>query len=149
MAIKCRLWYDCDLGGYYMSVTEKNQRFIDSLERFIPQGDREFDRTKNFYVITERFFDPVKNLAELVWNKPGEVHVITKAEAEKQQLSAIGSDLDIACVQFCRLLPFDAASSAYKRAAAALHPDKNEGNSDQMTRLNVVWTKLKKELYKQ
>ena len=48
--------------------------------------------------------------------------------------------IDQTLADFMKLLPFDAAQSAYRKAAIALHPDKG-GSMDSMSKLNVLWTK--------
>ena len=46
-----------------------------------------------------------------------------------------------------KLLPFDAAQSAYRKAALLLHPNKG-GDKEKMTRVNALWSRIENELYR-
>lgn len=51
-------------------------------------------------------------------------------------------------LEFFRLLPREAAHSAYRRAAAMLHPDAG-GSNDKMQKLNALWERIEKAWYTQ
>lgn len=66
------------------------------------------------------------------------------------RLPVRGDSLDVVLLNFVKLLPYDAAQAAYRKAAMALHPDKpeNSGNSDRMSALNACWARIEAELYR-
>lgn len=153
---KCRIWWDSDVQGYQISCPY-HPAFLEALKKLIPGSggmDRTYDPETKQWFISERFFEPTKKLAQAIWPNPGELVVIDRYTTESQQASSAPAQaqlpLEKTCLKFMELIPFEAASAAYRKAAMVLHSDvAGSEHGDKMTRLNVLWDRLKKELYKQ
>jgi len=146
---KCRIWWNTDIDSYQITVAYSPQ-FLTILKQLIPVSDRGYDEETKIWVFSERFFTAVKKLAEATWPNAGEVHIIDRATSERSKATPSVQKAPIGdiCQEFMKLLPYDAALTAYRKGAAILHPDRG-GSMESMSRLNVLWTRLSKEVYKQ
>jgi hypothetical protein len=151
-----RIWWDAAIQAYRLS-SPYNKTLVDALKQHIPASDRSFDEQTKQWIITERYFDPIKNVFTLIGLK---AVIITRQQVETTtQTASTGANgnavsrqrqpLDAVIVEWVRLLPYDAAKAAYRRAALDLHPDKNQGNASRMTSLNAAWDRIAKEVYGQ
>lgn len=156
MATQCQIYWDKDVQAYRMKMKWSPQRgpqIVDFLKKQIPSSERMWDEQSKIWTFTEKYFDGVQKFAKLLFGTT-EVVVLTRTqvEAASQSYSAptarTATPLELELAEFMRLLPFEAAQSAYRRAAAMLHPDKG-GSMDKMSRLNVLWNRLEKEVYNQ
>jgi hypothetical protein len=147
--VKCKIWWDPEVQSYHVS-TPYNQNFVAAIKQLIPATFRHFDDQAKIWVFAEQYYKPVKHLAEKIWAQPGEVNCIDRATVEAAQTPVHVEKKPIAdvCEAFVRVLPFDAALSAYRKAATLLHPDKG-GDMEKMAQLNMLWNRLQKEVYKQ
>lgn len=83
-------------------------------------------------------------------------NVITRQQMETQSQTTQNTPasaqrvtpIDTVLVQFVRLLPYDAARTAYRKAQLTLHPDAG-GDSNKASALNVAWQRIEKEIYGQ
>lgn len=155
----CRIWWDVSIQAYRLS-SSYNKDLVDALKAFIPVSDRSFDTGTKIWTITEKYFQPLLSLISKLHINPT---VITRQQAEAAKTgsttgSGYGSSsnavtrttlsvIDKACLDFMKLLPYDAAQAAYRKAAMLLHPDRG-GDMEKMTQLNQLWTVIEKELYK-
>jgi len=146
--VKCRIWYDTQLQAYYCS-TPYSKEFVEFLKMGIPASDRAYDPSTKVWSFTDKYFDIIADMARRVWRGPGEVVIITKAQAEAAQQSAPGMSVskqtpgDV-LKDFAALLPVEALEAAYKRACMTLHPDKG-GSMEKMSQLNALWTRIKQD----
>jgi len=134
--------------AYRISVPY-SQEFVEALKATIPSSDRARDNAANLWTFSEKYFDFVTNLANMVWKNPGEVVIITREQAQQATAPAVvaRATLDSVLVQFMKLLPPSAAQAAYRRAAFELHPDRG-GDMSKMSALNALWSRISEELYK-
>jgi hypothetical protein len=152
MPIKCKIWYDVKIQAYRIS-TPYSQAFVDFLKIQIPASDRAFDPTSRIWTFNEKYFDPIRFMAEKVWAHSGETHVVDKqhAEAAARSNSTLTrrpeASLNESIVEFFRLIPYEAAKAAYRKAALEMHPDRNANDGERMSKLNAVWTRIEKELF--
>lgn len=146
---KCKIWWDTNVQSYHVS-TPYNPEFVAALKQLIPVSDRHFDFDAKIWVFTERFFGPVSRLAKTIWPNPGEIVIIDRVTTDRasQPTAVEKKPLSNLCQEFLEVLPFDAAQSAYKKAALLLHPDRG-GDMEKMATLNALWNRLRKEIYKQ
>jgi len=146
---KCKIWWDVNVKCYHIS-TPYNPEFITTLKQLIPASDREFQPDKKIWVISERFFEPVRKLSQAIWPGTGSVHVIDREAAERTALptSVDKRPVEDICADFVKALPFEAAQSAYRKAATMFHPDVDPSGADKMMKLNVLWDRIQKEVYK-
>jgi hypothetical protein len=96
----------------------------------------------------------IRLLASELW--PGQVTLVTRSEvedAERKQREALRVQLlaalpprEAAMFEFFEVCPLTSLKAAYRHAATQLHPDKQNGDSDKMSKLNAAWDKLEKEL---
>lgn len=149
-----RIWWDTNVAAYRLT-SPYSKELVDILKKKIPVSDRSFDPQTKIWTFTEQWLTPLTSLLKAFsW----QATVITRAQAEAASQGqsktssspAKQSKLDDVLVQFVRLLPFEAAQSAYRKAAMLLHPDRGgTGSMEKMQALNVAWTRLEKELYGQ
>lgn len=155
--IKCRIWWDVNTQSYVVSSTYSD-KLVEGLKHVIPSNDRLFDKTTKFWYLKEQYGEAVKLVAEQVFGV-GTVSFISKTVAEQtaqQQRNipppVIGggmlSETDRALITFMRLLPYESARDAYRRAAGSFHPDRQNGDSEKMVQLNQSWSIIERELYK-
>jgi len=141
-----RIWWDTNLGGYRM-ISPYNQGFVDLLKAAIPGSDRSWDGTSKTWSFTDKYLSGVIALSEKVFGT--KATVITREQAEKATTPpSVGKATVITVAQeFMSLIPYESAQRAYKHAAALFHPD-HGGDMEKMSRLNALWQRLEKELYK-
>lgn len=140
-----RIWYDPQADAYRV-VTPFNQAFVDAIKKLVPISDRAWDASSKTWTITERFMGPVCSLAEKAFKC--KATVVTKAQAQAASMPPVvrQAPLDSVILDFFKLLPFEAAQGAYRKAALTLHPDRG-GSMESMSRLNAAWQRLETELY--
>jgi len=148
-APKCKIWWDVDIMSYHIS-TPYNPEFVAAIKQLIPASDREFHDSTKIWIFTERFFSPVCSLAAAIWPTLGEVNIINREAAERANAPTTTDKKPMAdiCQDFINILPFEAAQTAYRKAAIMLHPDKNSGDQEKMSKLNVLWDRIQKEVFK-
>lgn len=160
MQRKVRIWWDKPVAAYRLSG-DYDQSLIQFLKKNIPVDQRNYEEKVNqqtgkldrIWTFTEPYFDDVSKLCNVVFG-PSNVTILTKAQVEQvYQAPPSGvvkqlDGLDSLLAEFMHLLPFEAAQSAYRKAAFSLHPDKG-GSMEKMSRLNAIWTRIEKEIYKQ
>jgi len=156
MAIKCRIFWDCTLGGYVVS-SSYNDKFINGLKYVIPASERHFDSATKLWHLTENYGQVVKNIAETMFSA-AEVSFVSKQVAEQARASqrsappppVVGvmlAPLDKLLLEFMRLLPYEAARAAFRTAATSMHPDKQSGDATKMADLNAFWNQISREVY--
>src|SRR5437016_2293402 len=131
--VACRIWWDQAIMAYRIS-TPYSQEFIEALKATVPSSDRAFDSATKIWTFSEKYFDFVTKLANMVWKNPGEVVIITRAQAQQATSPSVvaKATLDSVLVQFMKLLPPSAATAAYRKAAFELHPDRG-GDMEKMS----------------
>jgi hypothetical protein len=150
---KCSIFWDTSVQAYRMKCQFKPQ-LIEFLKKQIPHSERSWDESSKIWTFTEKYLDGVRLLAETIFTK-NECAVLTRAQVEAAQKPPAGgisvrtlNAIDSALADFMRLISYDAARAAYRRAAVELHPDKG-GDMEKMSKLNALWTKIEKEVYGQ
>lgn len=149
-----RIWWDPQVSAYKM-VTPFNVNFVETLKSLIPVSDRVWDPGAKQWTFHEAYLEPIKTLCDKVYGMP---NVLTKQQVEASasasgstgghsMSSTKGSPLDVTICSFFRLLPYDAAKTAFRKAAMELHPDKQNGDSSKMSDLNMAWSRIEKDLY--
>jgi hypothetical protein len=148
-----RIWWDTSVQAYRM-VSPYNQDLVTALKSFIPVSDRSYDPATKIWTFVERQYTPLLSLLAKLNCTP---QVMSKQQVEQaaQQTSQQAGTaavrvkpLDSVLIEFVRLLPYDAARTAYRKAAMELHPDKG-GDPAKAASLNDAWTRVAKELYGQ
>jgi hypothetical protein len=160
MAIKCKIWWDDTSSAYMVSCTY-NERFIDALKSLIPSGDRNYDPATKFWYVQEKYGAFIRQFAQDAFGLPSVSFVSkdTTQQARTYQQAGDGAQsaylnpssggtTEDAITAFFNLLPYDAAKRAYLIAAQTLHPDKPGGDGSKMIKLNELWSRIEKELYK-
>lgn len=159
MAIKARIWWDVNAQAYVIS-TSYNEKLVEALKSFVPSGDRNFDPTSKFWYVKEQYGEFVRSISTSAFGIHG-VSFTSKQVAEQaqtqsnQRASSAGASLnptqgttEDAIVAFFALLSYDAAKTAYRKAAQDTHPDKQGGDATKMSKLNDLWTRIEKEYFK-
>lgn len=150
--MSCKLSWNVDAQAYQMTTPFKPE-FVELLKKLVPFNDRLWDPATKMWTVSENYYDALKTLLEKYF---GGVDVVTKAEAEHiaQQAEAarsasrsamvrsVLSPEESAIVSFFKLLPYDAVKTAYRKAQLELHPDKNGGDANKSTELNVMWDRI-------
>lgn len=149
-----RIWWDTSVSAYRMT-SPYNATLVDALKQFIPVSDRSYDPATKVWTFVERQLTPLQVLLSKLQMQPV---VITRQQAEQaaqaQSQSNTGTSaarvkpLDTVIIEFVKLLPYDAARSAYRKAAMELHPDKG-GDATRSAALNDSWSRIAKEVYGQ
>jgi len=154
--IKCRIWWDTKCGSYVVSSVY-SEKLVDGLKRIIPAADRDYDKLTKFWYLKEQYGEAVKLVAETMFGV-GTVSFVSKTAAEQAEASqranvpppVVGYSLtpvDRAILTFFRLLPYESARDAYRRAAGSFHPDRQNGDADKMVQLNQSWSQIEREVY--
>jgi len=155
-----RIWWDTSVNAYRMS-SPYNAELVNAVKSFIPGSDRSYDAMSKMWTFTERVYDPLTQLFAKLDIRPQvmtrqQVEAQAAASAARAQDSANGvasassaKPLDAVMIEFVRLLPYDAARTAYRKAATQLHSDVAGGSDSRMSALNVAWQRIEKEVYGQ
>lgn len=144
----------------YAVRSQYQENFIEFIKAKIPGSDRAWDPGSKTWYIKDAWYDIMFELASQLW--PGAVTSVTRSDAErawkeqeaaraamlKAQREAVLSPFESALLTFCELCDSDSLKQAYRRAAQALHPDKQGGDGDKMARLNAAWFVVEQELKK-
>lgn len=149
---KCVIFWDVKLSAYQLQMKGDFQRIektVQFLKGAIPHSDRNWEPTTKTWTFTEKYLDGVQKFCILVFGAQ-EVAVLDRTKVEGQSKISVSTSntLDSSLLTFMKLLPFEAAQAAYRRASLVLHPDKG-GDMESMTKLNQAWSKIEKELYRQ
>ena len=152
--IKCRIFYDTTLGGYTVS-SSYNEKFISGMKQVMPSGSYHYDKQTKLWHISEAYGPVIHNVAKLMFGDSA-VSFTSKEVAEQARKSqqqapppVVGVMLnpqDTLLLTFMRLLPYEAAKTAFRTAAIAMHPDKG-GAADKMAELNATWNQISREVY--
>lgn len=146
-----RIWWDATVRAYRLSGAYDDQ-LVSFLKSNIPYSDRAWDPATKIWTFTESYFSGVEKLCKMVFGDAN-VSVFTRQQVEATAGATSGTSVQkvdtitIELAEFLRLLPYEAAQAAYRKAAFILHPDKG-GDMEKMSRLNQLWTKIEKEVYK-
>ena len=158
MAIKVRIWYDTQLDAYTVS-SSYSKAFVDGIKAFIPVGSRDYDPKSHFWYIKEQYVDIVRTMAEKAFGV-GTVSFTSKQVSQQsqqytnqyQQASPYqarqATPQQALLAEFVELIPYDALKRAYLLACQALHPDRPTGDAQKMSRLNQLWDRIEKEVYR-
>lgn len=155
---KCVIFWDKSLQAYQLQMKlgygsmekVKLEKTVQFLKSAIPHSDRNWEPTTKTWTFVEKYLDGVQKFCTLIFGAQ-EVAILTrdKVEGQSRSISVSGANtLDSVLLTFVKLLPFEAAQAAYRRASLALHPDRG-GDMESMTKLNQAWSKIEKEVYKQ
>lgn len=144
-----KIWYDDKLDGYVMTSPYR-QDLVTALKQLIPATDRKWDPDQKIWMFSERWLTVVETIVKGIWKNPSDVMIITKAQSQKAASppAIAKSKIEDAAWQFIRVLPYEAAQAAYRKAAFMLHPDRG-GDMEKMSMLNALWDKISKEVYHQ
>ena len=153
--MQCQIYWDRDVKAYRMKFKydpRKGPIIVNFLKQNIPQSDRQWDDSTKIWTFTEQYLDGVYKFCVIVFGKT-EVVLLDRKQVEASYQSQAptarqATPLELELAEFMRLLPFDAAQSAYRKAAMLLHPDRG-GDMDKMTKLNTLWNRIEKEVYHQ
>jgi hypothetical protein len=150
-----RIWWDASVSAYRVT-SPYNKQLVDALKSQIPASDRHYDEVTKTWTVVERQFQPLQDLLTFLGLR---AVIITRQQADaaaaqsQQNTQSQGAQrdrpLDAVIIEFVRLLPYDAAKTAYRKAALDLHPDKQGGDSSKMSTLNADWDRIAKEVYGQ
>jgi hypothetical protein len=159
MPIRARIWWE-ETSQSYAASWPYNEKFLEALKILIPSGDRTIDGTTKIWYVQEKYGLYLRQLAESSFGV-GCVSFTSKEVAQQarayqsQARGAQGSYLqpsvgttEDCVVAFFTLIPYNVAKRAYLSAAQELHPDKPQGDAEKMTKLNELWKRIEKELYK-
>lgn len=152
---KCKVWWDAPVSAYRAQFPFK-QQVVDFLKGNIPHSDRSWEDSTKTWTFTETYFDGTVKFLRLVYGDQ-EVAVVSRQQYEQAQapprsVAVRNADSNtMMLADFMRLLPYEAAREAYRRAAILLHPDRNKENDamEKMSKINALWTKIQKEIYGQ
>jgi len=151
-----RIWWDATVAAYRMT-SPYNRALVDATKSHIPASDRKFDEATKQWIFTEKYLDAFTALLKTVGFQ---FVLVTRQQVEANAGAGnngtrTGSSMYSRCsidnviIEFVRLLPYDAAKAAYRRAALELHPDKQQGDGSRMASLNATWERIAKEVYGQ
>lgn len=150
---KCMIFWDSKIQAYQLQMKGefgKIESIVTFLKKNIPHSDRNWDPATKTWTFTEQYLNGVQKICTVVFGGQ-EVACLTrdKVEGQTRNISVNGTNtLDSALLTFMKLLPFEAAQAAYRKASMVLHPDRG-GDMEAMTKLNQAWSKIEKEVYKQ
>jgi hypothetical protein len=158
--MKAKICWDPAISAYRLQMPYekfKTEKIVEFLKTNIPYDFRQWDPNTKIWTFTEPYFDGVLKFCNIIYTA-SEVATVTRQQVEQAQQGRSSSNLtkggttglDADLSAFMRLIPFDAAQKAYRAAALAFHPDRNpQGTMENMSKLNMLWTRIEKELYKQ
>lgn len=154
--VRCTILWDTASQAYTVQVPY-DENFREFLKAKIPGPQRAWDPTAKLWRIESGWEQMLIVLATELWGAGSVVfHSRQEIEQEQAQLAqaqreAFMSALppkERACFEFFDLCSVDALRAAFRKMSTELHPDKNGGDAERMTKLNVAWTALEQEMTK-
>jgi hypothetical protein len=144
-----RIWWDIDVQGYKI-MSPYIEPLVKFLKANIPVSDIQLDDRTNTWTFHERQLPVIQAYLDFLKIKPN-LTTRQQAEANARRAGANSSSsksaIDLAILEFYKLIPFNAALRAYREAQMSVHPDKG-GDPDVAARLNAAWDRMKREVYK-
>lgn len=159
------------LEGVYVFSCQPNffnpatKLFFEVLKGSIPSSDRTYSGPPlHEWRFLDIHFDKIKALAEAAPFYP--IEILTKEKAEEYSRGTIGSGPIISIDQYENTfneileqsgfgrVSFDKADYSsilriYRKAALALHPDRNKNGAELMSRFNEAWAAIKEQKFGQ
>jgi hypothetical protein len=157
VAIKTRIWWDFSTQSYIVS-SAFSVRLVEGLKFVVPVNERSFDPQTKFWYVKEAYGEMIREVSEKAFGK-GSVSFTSRQVAEQSQqrtwqsgsrtgvLNVASSPIEDCILSFFRLLSYDSAKAAYRKAAMELHPDRANGDASKMSRLNEFWDRIEKEVF--
>jgi hypothetical protein len=156
-----KIEWDIDIQAYKI-YTPHDAKFVEALKQLIPYSDRSWNEQGRYWIITERFMEPVKMTAEMKWGVKATVkdketvekeHAAREAqrkrleeEARRRMGIATLSPIEKTIVDFVNMLPYEAMKKAYQHGALQLHPDRG-GDPAKMSEYNAKWQEIERVFY--
>lgn len=120
----------------------------------IASSDREYDPDTKTWYISEAKIKPILEMCQAIPDfevtfveKPEQVKA-TQFHSKEADYAEFKRLLSFAHVQFEDTTDFNIAVKIYRKAALALHPDRNPEMAAEMSALNEVWSRLKESYFK-
>lgn len=151
--VNVRIWWDPSVQAYRFA-SSYSKEIVDFLGKSIPVSDRSWDPTTKIWTFVEKQLQPILGFLKLAGVTPvlmtrQQVEAASQAKSNTNTgVSSQRKPLDTVLIEFVRLLPYDAAKTAYRKAALELHPDRG-GDASKAASLNDAWTRISKEVYGQ
>jgi hypothetical protein len=142
----------------YSVVAPYEPNFVEFIKVKIPGLDRAWDTNKKVWFVKEKWLDLLQVLATELWGAQSVVIQTRESvedalrhqrEAQHNAIIAALPERERALYEFLLALPNEAVQAAYRKAAMLLHPDRNGGDGEKMSKLNEAWSKLEKGLFKE
>lgn len=150
--VQCTIKWNSAIGAYEVN-TPYQPNFVEFIKAKIPGAERAWIPSSKTWVVQDRWLVVIVTLASELWGANA-VDVVSRASVEdaekelaaQQRLVILAAlpERERAIFEFVELLPRTALQAAYRKAALDLHPDRNEGDGEQMSKLNVAWNAVEK-----
>jgi hypothetical protein len=152
--VRCTILWDAASQAYTVQVPY-DPNFIEFLKAKVPGPQRAWDPDAKVWRVEDSWEKVLIALATELWGA-GSVSFRSKADVEQELIQLARAQREAfmqalppkerACFEFFELCSLDALRAAFRKMAVELHPDKNGGDAERMTRLNTAWSTLEQEL---
>jgi hypothetical protein len=154
--VRCTILWDPAALAYLVQIPY-DPNFIEFLKAKIPGPQRAWDSDMKQWRVEDGWERVLITLATELWGA-GSISFRSRAEVEQEQVQLANAQREAfmsalppkerACFEFFELCSLDALKAAFRKMALELHPDRNNGSAEKMTRLNTAWSTLETELSK-
>lgn len=137
MATNATLWLE---GSWIKVRTPYIPSFVTDLKAVVPRGLRKWDQEERVWLVDPSYDEELIKLCERFFDKVEVVEV--EPEVIEVPVATGGSD---PAGEIIRLCPDEALPKVYRVIAAALHPDRPDGDAEKFTALGLAFERLKKD----
>lgn len=133
------LIYDDSLDAWECRIPY-NKALLEEIKTRLPAGARVWKANTKTWVYDNMFIDVIKELSVKYFGSYRE-HRPTPPPPPPAPVVEGGF-----YKEFIKALGKEAMTKLYRTTAMEAHPDRNNGNTERMTNLNVNWLEIKKDL---
>lgn len=131
------LIFDPMVNGWICKVPY-DPKWINDLKFKVPGAARVWNKDKKVWIVDDMFIETIRQLCTTYFGSYKEM----KNDPPPPPPAAVATHFE----NFIRLCSHEDVKKLYRNAALLCHPDRNGGNGEKMSQLNISWEAIKRDL---